>query len=242
MKKQIIKIISFVMVFVIAIYAFAGCEFGWYGSPNHIFPEGYTGGFGLQPGSSLEYWWVETYEECIDAIELLKSHGSTFKTDYVYACEEDLFDVKYFFITIGNGRHGERIKFGDNPFDRWVYDIQIGTIVFFDDVTIDELVYSYTSRYEAYGIYATDTYYSMYYDDNMQVNGIEISDWMISSEHVFKQNKYCKIVSYCEQPVIQITTSFYVLSEEAETREYKMNDECINYIINSGKIIELNKE
>ena len=241
MKKQIIKIISFVMVFVIAIYAFAGCELGGHGTPGNIFPEGYTGGFGLQPGSPLEYWWVETYEECIDAIELLKSHGSTFKTDYVYACEEDLFDVKYFFITIGNGRHGERIKFGDNPFDRWVYDIQIGTIVFFDDVTIDELVYSYTSRYEAYGIDCGPAY-QIAYEESFNTTDLTIGDWMKFGAHVFKQNQYYKIVSYCEQPVIQITTSFYVLSEEAETREYKMNDECINYIINSGKIIELNKE
>ena len=112
-------------------------------------------------------------------------------------------------------------------------------------MTIDELVYSYTSRYEAYQIDCGPAY-QIAYEESFNTTDLTIGDWMRFDAHVgahvFKQNQYNKIVSYCEQPAIQITTSFYVLSEEAETREYKMNDECIDYIINSGKIIEINKE
>ena len=50
-----------------------------------FYPKGYTGGFSREPGATTEFWWVETYEECIEAIKLLKSHGSTFTDDALSA-------------------------------------------------------------------------------------------------------------------------------------------------------------
>ena len=113
-----------------------------------FYPEGYTCGFPYfirQPGSELEFWWVETYDECLSAINLLKSHGSTFAPNAIFSYEGDLFDTKYCFIF---NQPKDSIKFGENPFDRWAGNVEIKTYAFFEDVSIDELVYSYISQYD----------------------------------------------------------------------------------------------
>ena len=142
---------------------------------NGIFPKGYTGGFLISPGSSVEYWWVETNEEALAAIELLKSHGSTFSDDVAILTESDLFDVKYCFTIVGNGSKGDKIKFGDNPFDRWAQGIRVRSYAFFEPVTLDELNYSLIGRYDAYefGIYNS---YSKSFDE-VTTENIQISEW-----------------------------------------------------------------
>ena len=239
MKIQFIKIISIVLMLVIAAFTFTGCELGVYGGKAiHIFPEGYTAGLHLYDGSALEYWWVETYKECLDAIELLKSHGSTFVDEPVFACDEDMFDVKYCFKIIGDNRHGERIKFGDNPFDRWAYDVEIYTYVFFDNVTIDELVYSYVGRYEAYEVSCYSEYQIML-DESFDKDNLTISDWTVVIEiKTSGECMYDRKVSYCEQPIIYIVSCFYTPDEDKDTREFKMTDECVRYLIDTAKIIE----
>ena len=113
------------------------------------FPEGYTGGWKTNPESYTEYYWVETYEECQAAIELLKSHGSTFYPTVIFTCEDDSFDVKYCFEM--NRTKSESIHYGENPFNRRVYDVYITSVGFYDEVTIDELVYSSMQNYNALG-------------------------------------------------------------------------------------------
>lgn len=247
MKKIIIKIISVILVLMTLIFAFSGCNFFDllpdllpYGKGVHIFPEGYSGGWGLQPGAPLEYWWVETYEELIAAIELLESHGSTFRTERVFTCDEELFDVKYYFVITGDGRHGEKIKFGDDPFDRWAYGVEIGTCVFFDDVTIDELVYSLVKYYEAYQV-SLGSEYQLIYDESFDVDDLSIGDWTSAREGT-RRALYYKKAYYSEQEVITTTTAYYLTPEEAKTRDFKMTDESIKHMVISGKIIELNKE
>lgn len=115
---------------------------------HYLFPEGYTGGFNHQPGANIEYWWVETYEECLAAIELLKSHDSTFDESVIFTYEGDLFDTKYCFKITTNNRHTEKIKFGDNPFDRRALNVKVKSYAFFEDVTIDEINHSYVNDYK----------------------------------------------------------------------------------------------
>ncbi|MBQ8302082.1 MAG: hypothetical protein IJX97_00855 [Clostridia bacterium] len=241
MKKTIIKTFSVLLVFVMIAFTFAGCDLVAHGT--HIFPDGYTCGVGLQPGAPVEYWWVETYDEFAEAIDLLKSHGSTFSDDIVLAYDEELFDLKYGFIMVGNGRQGERIKFGDNPFDRWAYDIKVFVVAFFDDVTIDELVYSNVKNYEAYQIDFGSAYYQVMNDEAFDMDDLNIGAWTsLDEDFPNGRSQYYQEVSYGEQLLFRITTTFYAPYEEEESREFKMTDECINYIINSAKIIELNSE
>ena len=124
-----------------------------------FYPEGYTCGFPDSYDPSYfwyEIWWVETYDELIEAIELLKSHGSTFEKTSFFTYDEELFDTK-FCITIPNdGDYTDDIKFGDNPFDRKASGVKIESYAFFEDVTIDELNYGNVLDYH---IYRTDSEY-----------------------------------------------------------------------------------
>ena len=128
-------------------------ELQCYDQSDSGFPEGYTGGWDIT-GSSMSYYWVETYDECVAAIELLKSHGSTFASSAIFNCEDEFVDVKYCF---GFSHHskGDRIKYGENPFERYYADVWVTSVGFYEDVTIEELVYSNIEDYEAFGFYST---------------------------------------------------------------------------------------
>lgn len=151
MKKVIIKTISAMLVFVLSIFALSSC--GGIFRIRSIFPEEYTGGFGdLDNGSGIKYYWVETYEELIAAMNLLRSHGSTFLKNAVLNYEGDLFDTKYCITISRFDGNADYVKFGDDPYDRWAKDVLVMSYGFFEDVTIDELVYSYVKCACGYNI------------------------------------------------------------------------------------------
>lgn len=149
MKTKIIKAVSTVLITVILMMALSGCGYDIFG--GRTIAEGYTGGFGIPYASNQEYWWVETYEECIAGINQLKSHGSTFVRDYeilpVY--EGEFFDVKYYFTMDGDFAD-KHVKYGGNPFDRKVEGVKISAAIFLEDVEIDELVFSRMKNYQAF--------------------------------------------------------------------------------------------
>ena len=161
MKKSIVKLVSLMLVFAISVVVLSSCiPNGWYTEDNY-FPEGYTCGFTISPGNTHDsYYWVETYEECLAAIELLKSHGSSFKESTIFTYEGDLFDTKYCFSI---DRHrADKIDFGENPFDRRAEDVVVTSYAFYDEVTIDELVYSYVSRYQCYSLFGQKKFFDLY--------------------------------------------------------------------------------
>ncbi len=159
MKTTIKKITVFVLIVCILILSLFSCSFvetqredidekvGNHDSENY-FPDGYTGGMGIPSGSDVEYYWVETYEECVEAIELLKSHGSTFEQWPIFTYNGELFDTKYCFKM--NGARSDEIQYGENPFDRKSEGVRVQSIVFMEEVTIDELVYENIAFYDAY--------------------------------------------------------------------------------------------
>ena len=162
MRNKVIKTISILLVFVISFLALSSCglingNLGWTTGDNghsgfDFYPEGYTGGFpdAFQPGVKVEFWWVETYDDCLAAIELLKSHGSTFDENAIFTYEGDLFDTKYCFVIGNNDRFTEEIEFGDNPFDRKAWKVRIESYAFFDDVTIEEINYGDIENYTVF--------------------------------------------------------------------------------------------
>ena len=171
MKKIILKMLSAILIFTLFTVALSSCSLLEDDIDNSIedpfdddivcedwdfYPEGYTAGFPnliRLVGPKIEYWWVETYEECVDAIELLKSHGSTFKETAIFNYDGELFDTKYFFeISLGN-RFTERIEFGDNPFDRKAMDVEVTSFAFLKSVTIEELNYGDILDYKANKIF-----------------------------------------------------------------------------------------
>ena len=208
-------------------------------NPSHdLYPEGYTGGFTHQPGANIEYWWVETYEECLEAIELLKSHGSTFKDDTVLTYDGDLFDCKYCFMmtgVTGVGDSTEKIEWGDNPFDRRALNVQIKTYAFIDEVTIDEINHSYVSRHKGYWVASSPTLFLL--KDEITEDNVVITEWEKRIDWDKEPNEYHKNVYYNDQLLVHVRTTFYATEEEIS--EIKMTDECIKEIVKYGKFIIL---
>lgn len=135
--KKIISLILFVCMFC----GFVGCEFSSDNSGkngNHtewnFYPNGYTAGFPSRINKNaprIEFWWVETYEECQEAIELLKSHDSTFDKTAIFTYDGELFDTKYCFEISLENNLTVPIEFGDNPFDRRAGGVKITSYAFF---------------------------------------------------------------------------------------------------------------
>ena len=163
MKKLLIKSISLVLILIMSALMMFSCDkeepnqLPNPGIYNHksIFPEGWTGGFRSQGGLFLEHWWVETYDEVVLAIEKLKSHGSTFTYHYnpgssIFDYQGDMFDVKYCIVIDYGSPETEKIKFGDDPFDRKAESVYVITWCFFEDVTIDQINYSYVENYKGF--------------------------------------------------------------------------------------------
>lgn len=112
----------------------------------YAMPEGYTGGFKHYYGQTkMEYYWVETYDECIAAIEKLESHGSKINKSLILSEEREGMDVKYCFQFTAFGT--DSIVFGEDPFDRYSGNVTVDSFIFYEDVEIDELVYSYVTDY-----------------------------------------------------------------------------------------------
>ena len=89
------------------------------------------------------WWWVETYEECLDAIDQLDAKDSTFKESAIFSYEGEEFDVKYCFIL------DKRVylKYGrDNPFKFKSEDVEIIAFIFPHGVNIDDLAYKSVDR------------------------------------------------------------------------------------------------
>ena len=137
---------------------------------NNFYPEGYTCGFPSimrQPMNLLEFWWVETYDECMEAIELLKSHDSTFRKTAIFTYDGELFDTKYCFKISHNNKYTEYINFGDNPFDRKACDVEVHSYAFFEEVTIDEINYG---DIDDYGVNSVIWLYTEELKESMEIN------------------------------------------------------------------------
>lgn len=169
MRKIVFKTLSTILIFILSMLAFCSCslrkndtsnnnnnnnedDWGSYYFDWDFYPEGYTGGFPDFISDTVfrtEYWWVETYEECVAAVELLKSHGSTFEKNAIFSYDGELFDTKYLFkICIDQSKYTEQIKFGDDPFDRRADYVQIESFAFLKNVTIDEINYGDINNYK----------------------------------------------------------------------------------------------
>ena len=260
MRNKVIKTISILLVFVISLLALSSCGLinignsdnptdgngsdsgkgGMNGNHNYhdLFPEGYSGGFHHQPGANIEYWWVETHDEVVEAIELLKSHGSTFAEDIVFTCDVESFDVKYCFVIIGVGSTTEKIKWGDNPFDRHAEDVMIWSYAFFEDVTIDDINHSYVSndRFKAYSV-GIDPLLNEIRNNKLE-SKLTYGNW--TNKYDYEKNNYHLKVSYNDKTVIYIETEFRIRDSEKSTLD--MSIACIEEIIKSAKVIQLTEE
>lgn len=224
MKKITIRTASLLMLIVIIVSSFSSCRLGEYYEPNG-FPEGYTGGFGISPGSGIEYYWVETYDEAVESINLLKTHGSTFLSNSILAYDGDMFDTKYCFVFYGPK---DKINYGENPYDRWATDISILSYAFYEEVSIEKIVYSLLKNYDVYSFNASVFYTQL--AQPIKAEDIVFQDWKI--EH----NKYVRDIYYNNEAILSIESCFF------GEREISMTDECIVELILHGRIMQINEE
>ena len=145
------KIVSILLVILLLSSTLILSSCGWFPiaeyQVKHYYPEGYTAGFGphhIYDPPYPRFYWLETYDELVEAMKSLESHGSTFDKMAFSDYEGELFDVKYC-ITM---RSSEKVAFDENPYDRKASRVYIQSYAFFEDVTLDELLYSNVRNYD----------------------------------------------------------------------------------------------
>jgi hypothetical protein len=193
---------------------------GWLAG-NGIFPEGYTGGIYDEPnyGLELEHYWVETYDEYANAVQKLISHNSKILESIIFSYEGELFDTKYCFTF--DRKRSKKITFGEDPFDRYA-KVSIQAFAFFEDVEIEELVYSYVTEYDCYALEKRSGLHS----------ALERESDVLSNEldvEIFDNEYYVGYQEYCLYTVVHCNKSHNLISEDA-----------FYAIFNSVELIEYN--
>ena len=183
---------------------------------SSIYPEGYIGGVGISYGSGTQLYWVETYEEALECIELLKSHGSTILESLLYSYEGDLFDTKYLFRFCGKK---DAAKYGDNLCDRYAENVSVETYGFFEDVDIKDFEYTYISNFDV-----------LYFEPNIDFYRAYNSDEDIDRE-LFTYESYNSTEIYSF--VMYGKTAFAKIYREKNNEQTKLDEECINAILDS---------
>ena len=120
---------------------------------DRIVPVGYTAGITGDYHAHLVYgyYWLETYEEVLEAVELLKSHDSTILRSIAFDCDDEILDSKFCFKYARS--KAEPLEEGKNFFDRKIDNCEFIWFGFLEDVNIDELLYSYIDRYASVNIW-----------------------------------------------------------------------------------------
>ena len=150
------KIIAILLLISIVVVSLSSCNKDEpFSGEADLLPKGYTGGiWGSREGGSQIYW-VESYNKAIENVRILTKHNSTFVDTATITYEGDLFDVKYGF-DMKKDKTEFPIKLGEeSPYERQVYDVEIITYLFFEDVTIEEFVYHDRIFYEIFEFGAT---------------------------------------------------------------------------------------
>lgn len=222
MKKRVSIIIVLVLLVSLSLQS---CEYFSFSGANRSIPTSYTGGYeGIHNGMGLEFYWVETYEEMQEAVELLKSHGSTFQKSIIFTCDGELFDTKYCF-TMKTSK-SDRIEWGENPFDRKSLDVRVHSVAFFEDYTIDYVTENLVSQLDTYELIMN---YTLEETDNLDYTKLP-KEWSVdihSSENA-GHNIYKKVCSIAVDDNKTI-----ILEGNVSTNPDTMSDECLDALLGS---------
>ena len=114
------------------------------------FPKGYTGGVSpnYQVHLDCEVKWLDTYDELKDAVTRLRAHGTEVDPTVLFDCEEYGLDLK--FCVISPRYLSEELSEGQGYFDRKLASVSISTYVFFEDASIDEIIFDWLLYDQSY--------------------------------------------------------------------------------------------
>ena len=147
-----IKVIIFTVCFALVLSATSCNRFLGIGDthqPSKYVPEGYSGG--MTDVANHDYhnkyglYWLETYAEVLEAVELLKSHESTIKPTIGFDCDEEILEIKFCFRY--ERKNAEALQDGKNFFDRKIDGGEFIWFAFPENISIEELEYSAPLRY-----------------------------------------------------------------------------------------------
>ena len=143
--KQILKPLICLVLCISVVLSVASCDLL---TKKDKHPEGYTGGFCAEPHfySNREIHWLETYDEAMEAIRHLVSAGNEIPRRPISSYENEFVDAKYCFNL--NTYRTPELKEGEEWYDRKFHSITIFYIGFLDDITVEELEYSYYEIYK----------------------------------------------------------------------------------------------
>ena len=225
------KTLSILLLTFLLLPSLSSClKLGTY-KYNGTFPDDYTGGFGSIHTKPITYFWLETGEEVISAVESLKSYGSTFKEDSIFICDTDLFDTKYLFVFSEDIKNS--IKYGENPFDRYSKNVSISSYAFFEDVSIEEINYSYVSLYDAFGVVVDYPTYQLCSDTGF--SALEDNGWENKHDIEGLSSPKCIRKTYNGQEL------FFAESCFSDERQINMTEECIIEFLSKGSFVLLNE-
>ena len=216
----------FVYILVISIGSFISSLIG---DPN------YTGGNpNTKNGLSNEdWWWVETYDECLDAIEQLKANGSNIDTSALFYYEGDEFDVKYCFAL----EEKIYIKYGrDNPFKYKSDDVKIYTYLFHKDTTIDDFAYKFVGSYCSYYFRLNPDYIESGKYRELDASDLERSFNPNTANLDFMQ-EFPACYEYTDKETGEVVFHLFGFKEKDMP---ELSDEAVDAILDSIVIVENN--
>ena len=167
------KIIAILLLISIIVVSLSSCNKGEpFSGEADLLPKGYTGGiWGSREGGSQIYW-VESYNKAIENVRILTKHNSTFVDSATITYEGDLFDVKYGF-DMKKDKTEFPIKLGEeSPYERQVYDVEIITYLFFEDVMIETFSYNYLCVFKTFEFGVTSEFQNMLNDGEVPIEDV----------------------------------------------------------------------
>lgn len=225
MKRTVSLVLSAVILVSTLLLSSCGLYLGW----ESGFPDGYTGGVGIQPGTHLQPYCLDNYDEVVEAIELLKSHGSTFGYSEIVRENAEGFDIKY--VIIIDGSKADKIEYGENPYDRRAEDVSIYSYVMLEDVTVKELEYSNVMLYDHYRVMNSSDTESILNNPKFSKESLKIEYIAVQGEeHIYN-------VLYGDKRFVSITAN------DDETKELtdgdvKMIAASVEFLTAEGSVIK----
>ena len=241
-EKQIMKkTVSTILIIAILLLSTSmfSCGFTKDVYHNNHVPDWYVGGYGSKYRPDI-YFWVETYDEMKEAVQLLESNGSTFENKVILDYEGDLFDVKYCFVM--HTSKTKRVPWGENQFDRKAEDVTLGSVIFFEDVTIEWIENHRIQEDQCYYVkanFSADDFADLedknlpreWFVEEMKVN-MTIDKTNATLTYDLRYRKEC-IVTVDENKYLTIYQNFSLVEDT-------LTDECIDAILDSMVELEIN--
>ena len=234
------KLVSIILIVLLLALSLSSCDLfiDDIHRNTHV-PDWYIGGYGKDNGLDMIYFWVETYEEMEEAVQLLESNGSTFGRKTILNYEGDLFDVKYCFAM--NTFKTKRVPWGENQFDRKAENVTIDSVIFFDDISVEWIENNYLVRCDCYHLtsgFSTDDvadpdYKTLPREWDVEEIKVNITVQRPSAEVTYdlRYSKEC-VVTMEENKILSIHQKF-------STTDDVISDECIDAILDSIVKIEI---